>query len=327
MRDPTFQTGLLAIVLILAVALYRPPGRVTGVPPEQLWNQKLLWGPEFDLVLAGDSRTFQGLSPARMRDTVGCRRIANFGFAAAALTTSYLRASEALLDPASSRRALVLGVTPHSLTPNAARENELVSRWTQIRPWHPGLVERQWDNEFLSLAHQERLGVELSVWLGPLFHALRPLRLGELRSWWGGHRTGYFQSFHPDGWVESRQLPEGNPDAIAWSRRIFQGNRISPELTTATLDWVTAATRRGTTVYGFLFPVPAPVAAVEAAVSGWSEIRFEERFRQAGGVWLDFSSKAYASHDDCHLRADAALLLSTDLARAILHHEQQGGAR
>jgi hypothetical protein len=49
--------------------------------------------------------------------------------------------------------------------------------------------------------------------------------------------------------------------------------------------------------------------------SGFDEKTFVVRFEAAGGIWLNLDQTAYHTYDGSHLREDAAVELSGDVAR------------
>ena len=83
----------------------------------QFWQLKISQPPVDDLVLAGNSRIFLGLAPRHMAQALPGRKIYNFGFVACSLERLYLEHATRLLDISSPRPSLVVGITPHSLTP------------------------------------------------------------------------------------------------------------------------------------------------------------------------------------------------------------------
>lgn len=77
-------------------------------------------------------------------------------------------------------------------------------------------------------------------------------------------------------------------------------------------------TARGVRVYGLRPPVVPEVIELEDRLSGFDEPAFVERFERAGGTWLRFPGADYATVDGAHLRDDAAVQFSKDLARKLL---------
>ena len=296
--DVTAKTLFLTAALVMLVGALRS-GAVMGAHlPETFWAQKLLWQPEFDAVVAGDSRVYRGVSPGAMETQLPGMRIANFGFSACALTRPYLEATEALLDPHSPRPTIILGVTANTLTPVAAKENGFL-KLRKMRRF-----------ELLQLASLDRL----------LFF-FNPYDLEEVQNLFRKDKTGYTLVWHPDGWVESRKVPEDPMEAVRVYRRQAKRDRwqarVSDQLVQELLRTVRAWRQRGIVVYGFRPPTPQAMVDVETTWMGFDEAAFVARFREAGGVWLPFDAEQYHSYDGSHLRDDAAVAFSKDLARSI----------
>jgi len=290
--------GLAAPLLVAAARLSpRPPTYLvsTGVTEERFWVMKARLPPSFDLVLAGDSRVYRGLSPAAMREVLKGRRIANFGFPGCGLTRPYLEAASALLDPGSQAPAIVVGVTPHSLTPHAARDNGFLAE--KKRPW---------------------MQANMRMYLAPVERTFAPIDPNtSLKVWLHPEEFGYgryFEDFHEDGWVASRHEPERPDQALGEYRRVLEP--VSADILDELFDHVRRWNSAGRRVFGFRPPTSDAMAGLEVSMTRFDEARFVEGFEHAGGVWLR-PEAAYHSYDGSHLREDSAIQLSRDLATAM----------
>jgi hypothetical protein len=286
--------ALITTLLLLGTGLLRPPSNDSGVPRDIFWLEKSQWGPEYDIVLAGDSRTYCSTSPAVMSQSLGDYRIANFGFPAAGLIEVYLEAVERLLDPASPHRTVILGVTPHSLTPEATMENDFL----EIRNMHA--VERQ-----------------IHLRMGRFLHFLRPFNLMELTNAVTGRKLGIYQTFYPDGWVAQRRVPDNPMNDLNRYSEMFINNEVDERSIDEALEFVRSWSSSGTRVYGFRPPTTPEMVELENEKSGFNHALFVTRFEEAGGTWLDLPLYGYHSHDGSHLREDAARVFSSDLAQAL----------
>ena len=126
--ERTALAGVLSVLAILLGGWAIPdfePGRVrySGLVREEYWRIKMNWHHCADIVLAGDSRIQVGVSPERMNRQLPGLRILNYGFGRVGYSQEYLRAVEALLDPASSDRTIVLGITPSALLKVSQQNN------------------------------------------------------------------------------------------------------------------------------------------------------------------------------------------------------------
>lgn len=286
----------IAAVLISAFAVFRPDSKASGVPQARFWASKAHWGPVFDLVVGGDSRVYRGVSPPEMEDVLYGKRIANFGFSGAGFTRRYLYAIRQMLDPKAPVRVVALGITPHSLTTEAATRNSFVRYWMM-----------------------DDFDVSLRVKLGELIEALRPIDPVKLYESIVHPDHGYFEVYHENGWVSSHKVPEDPTEALGAYEGEFAKTEIDPRVIRFLIGWVEDATAAGVRVFGFRPPSTDAMVALENEQSGFDEADFVKRFEAAGGIWLHFDNR-YASYDGSHLREDGAVAFSRDLAEAIRWH-------
>ena len=300
LRDRTYRTLLLAALLIVVMGLLRP-NKVPGLYPKQYWALKTRWHHCADMVLLGDSRTFMGLSPAEMEKILTNRRIYNYGFAGNAYSQQYQQAAFNILDPESKNPAVIMGVTPHSLTLNALKKNSF--------------------NQQTALPDRElSLNIHLAGWIyffEPMsfrdaFHGLFP-------SLKPSHN---YMNYHHDGWVAGSREPERIKDELRRLRREFTQSQVEPELIDNLINIVRSWIARGVAVYGFRPPTCVKMVELENELSGFDQASFVAAFQDAGGIWIDTDQTAYHTHDGSHLHFEAALELSNYLAQAIQKHEQ-----
>ena len=127
LAERTAVALVVAIVVTVAIGQWRPIEHADTLLPTQYWAIKMEWKACADVVLAGDSRINAGLAPTEMAGSLPDRRILNFGFYAVAFTPQYLEAIEDVLDPDSGEPIIVLGISPHSLSPRGARNNQFIT--------------------------------------------------------------------------------------------------------------------------------------------------------------------------------------------------------
>lgn len=118
LRDPTLWTLVAVAVAVALFGVFRTDVRFAGAP-KWYWIEKLRWGPQADVVVAGDSRVYRGVDPSQLQaGGVGL----NFGFSSGKFTKSYLDHAAALLDP-DGARVLVLGVSIFSIERDGAEQS------------------------------------------------------------------------------------------------------------------------------------------------------------------------------------------------------------
>lgn len=296
-RERCVYVLLLSVVFIVAAGSLRPESQLVnrGMDPRAFWARKASSHGDYDAVLAGDSRVYRGLWPRAIAESMPQIRVINFGFPGTGLSKAYLAAVEKRLDPASPRKLIVLGITPHALTAGAAQAN--------------GFLAERGKSVFDRWAAMS-LGRGLS-YLDPM----PPRRL--LTKLLGRESPPsflYYQHFHPDGWVASRRAPEDPQEALEPYRKALEATRVSRAVVDELLDAVRRWTSQGIAVCGFRPPTTAAMVALENACADFDEAGFARAFRSAGGTWLSFDIERYHTYDGSHLREDSARQLSLDLA-------------
>ena len=297
--DPRIAVvAALTLPLFFVVPALRSADK-TGMASDLFWQAKVQWAEEADVVIGGDSRIYRGVSPAAVSAGAGWSglRIRNFGFSNAALDTEYLEATERVLDPKSTVRLVVLGVTPHSLTPRAARNNDFLDQ------------RRVADSAAFSIAPL----------FGNLLEPLQPIGVLELMLLMlsPDDVVHYKEDFRADGWVKSSRQPEAPRSALADYREKYATSQVDPALVAQVVEFTRECQTRGIRVAAFRPPVSAEMDALEGSSSGvnWAELR--KGFTDAGGLWLEPVRTGFHSYDGSHLGGDQAEAFSHALGREL----------
>jgi len=126
--DRTFTIPLVALAIVIAVGILRPSGEHinSGLDPDEFWIRKAFTEDKYDLILAGDSRVYRGLSPKVMNETFTRLKIFNYGFSGNGYNRQYLDAISKIIDSNSSMPAIILGITPMSLTEGSSKRNDFL---------------------------------------------------------------------------------------------------------------------------------------------------------------------------------------------------------
>jgi len=304
-RSRTIQTMVLATLMTVGLGLARDQKKKTGLPPELLWQLKVQWNGVADVVLTGDSRVYRGLSPEKFSESLNNCRVLNFGFHSAGYCPEYLDGIHRVVDPQSRHPIIVMGITPHSLTPDAGRDNGYLHALGAQRE-HPTPI-----TEVILARHCPKV-----------LHFFEPMKIREmLRTALGIRRPRkheYHESYRFDGWVPGRLVPEDLRSGLDVYEKVFNGNQVSDEMIRDTIEAVAKWTRQGLSVYGFRPPTTGKMIALENARSGFDEAKFAADFAKAGGQWIAVDQERYHSYDSSHMRADSAAIFSEDLARKIV---------
>jgi hypothetical protein len=231
-------------------------------------------------------------------------RIINFAFDHNAYTKAYLEACEALINKSASWKAVILGISPQSLTREAADRNGFSSLRKR------GRFDR-FTMRYLS-PHLAFFNSYNFYYFWDLLHANPKIK--------------YYQHHYADGWVASRREPEDPGYQIALYRGRFDNNIVSPFLTQQLFDYIQRWRRQGIEVFGARLPTSAAMLHLENQQSGFNQDVFVCGFEKAGGTWLQFNLTGYHSYDGSHLREDAARQLSVKMAREIEQVRSEGAA-
>lgn len=301
------RTGAaLCLTFLLALAMGLTRGDPTyASAPFWYWRMKVEWHHAAEIVLIGDSRVYRGLDPATFTARTG-RSAVNFGFSSAGYSPAYLDAVERVIDPGAPAPAIVIGLTPWSLTPLATRQNGFTQAVAEART--------------------SRLPAALQQHLDRFNHLFRPLELERL--WQGaaarqlaGQRatdSNYIQDFRPNGWVASDyRQPEPSRGLTVAQGDHAGGNRVSQAQLVGLCDRVRQWQARGWTVLAFRPPTPPEVAALTDELSGFDEAFVAQQLSAAGAIWLPVDGAGYESYDGSHLTAASAQALSRQIAERL----------
>ena len=283
--------------LVLALGLLQPASHDAALEKERFWVMKTHASWKNDMVIMGDSRIYRGVSPQEMESILAGWRILNFGYSSGGLNKEMFKEAEARLDPKSSNKTIILGISPHSLTPSAEKN-------TMFRE------EKARSKTYIFLRRRA----------GSLLRFFQPVDIKEfvdtIRNKIAKKSRSQHELFFNNGWVESWDYPERKSLALKTYATIFSSNQVSPKLVDGLIQQVREWTRQGIQVYGFRPPSCPEMAALENEKSGFSEPVLVKRFQEAGGIWLPFT-ESYHSYDGCHLHARDARKLSREMAMMI----------
>ena len=296
-KAPLLKTLALVIPLILAAVILRPEGDSTGLPKDVFWTEKLSWRGCADMVLCGDSRVYRCASPAVMNEVLPGVRIRNFGFSSNGYSERYLDAILKVLDPESSVRAMILGVTPLSLTRGATLDNNFL--WYSDRSLIEKLETR---------------------YLGRILHHLEPIDQDTLPGAFRRRRPQRRRLLlenHIDGWMATQSTPEDPTIALKKYQNMFDDDKLGPVSQNVINDLIESVEnwrKEGIAVLACRPPSSRKMVELEDEKAKFDESQFIARFERAGGTWLRFAPDGYHSYDGSHLRRDAAVEFSRDLA-------------
>jgi len=298
-RERSIVVFALAAIVTLAVAWVNnaaPDARSDREFEKQaFWQHKVFGHPDhsYTVIASGDSRVYRGLSPEALESVLPGAKVLNYGFSGSGHNKMMFDQIARLLDEDQSKtRAVILGITPYSLTPKAQKNGEYAD---YLRKGPPSRLES----------------------LHEIFRSLSTRRLKELVL--GGEQkydSNQLYEYLDNGWIKSDWATHDPEAELNVFRTDFRGNQVDPkvlaDIAAQTRKWVSA----GIIVLAYRPPTTPAMEAVEAEHSGFDEPAFRRQFTQAGGIWVD-PGPGYVSYDGSHLTPESSEKLSRILGQAI----------
>ena len=299
------RTALTLVILLPLIVLfgYFKADLLTTKQDEEFaktrfWMLKARRTDTFDVILLGDSRVTQGLSPAAMQTVLNDLNILNLGFASGGLDSEIYALAEQRLSPTSAQPIIVIGITPYDLTPVAAQNTQ-----------YHGYQGKSPSERFFILHLSPVLAFFTPITPETLFEYLQFEPPTE--------KSTLIQEYYDDGWLASRYLNDDHSSALAAFNVVFDNNQVSEKLIKKLLFQTQQWTQEGILVFGFRFPSTEQIAIIEDECSRFDEAALKEDFMNAGGIWVNVPAGAYRSYDGSHLHKEGALEFSVDLAKVI----------
>lgn len=261
---------------------------------KHFWQLKLCQPPTNDIVLAGNSRVYLGLSPHHMSKACSNQRVFNFGFVACSLDRRYLEHAVSLLAPDSPNPTLVLGLCPHVLIKPGG--NNGYKYWaSQELPERGSLLQQIWRDNLSGKAF-------IKTNARNLLNLARGLPLNR-----------YFDN----GWEACLPLRKPSDRYIKVAARLAQNKQVNPGMVDELLEVTSELHQRGVTVLAYRPPSAAHLCQLEENSSGLDFEDFTQRFQQVGGRWLHINPEEYRTFDGAHLDFRNAARLSQEIGKAL----------
>ncbi len=295
MGERSFLLLLLFGVIIVAVGYFRPaspdPLKRNLWKSDRFWTYKTHCVWEADMIVAGNSRVYRGVSPEVLQKYLPGLKIFNFGYSSGGLNPFVYKEIDKRLNPRSTNRIILLGVDPHCLSDDAAKNGHILKELKRSRE---DIYSRVYFSEYLR-------------WFEPLTIAQpRPKSL-------------YFEEFHEDGFIGSWTEPANPRDYIQrWEKLILAGKyRCEKKLVDAMVAQIAAWTKSGVKVLAFRPPVPRDVWELEDRGLKFDTAEIIKKIEAAGGIWINTEPGAWATYDGSHLTKQEALRFSDYLGQEI----------
>lgn len=278
---------VLSIIAFVIAIAFQPSYDEEELTLKEFWLYKTHQTDKYDLLMIGDSRVYRGLSPKELENTIGLRAF-NLGYSSGGM-------SEPLFDLAnrsltkSPRSTILLGITPHALTPN-------------------GLVNKQLVQLLKDSAQLEV--VQMPSNYARLFESFRPSTYLQNAD---SSKFDEYNRYLRNGWCASYS-PKDDPErTLSIYRKNFHQNSFDSASFEVFIRQVSQWSASSINVVAFRVPSTIQMEALEDSLSGVDMHYVSTRLKGAGATWLNFDSKDYRSYDGSHLHFESARQFSRDL--------------
>lgn len=296
---PIFRFSLMllfAIIGVLVIGFMRPEPISSPIQKDKFWATKVHAKEKYNVIIMGDSRVYRGIDPRSMSESLDGLKVLNFGFSSGGHNPLIFKEVEKRLDHSTKRKAIVMALTPYSLTDKAQENGHFIQ-------------EKERDNNDILMRRYVKPALNF-------FDPIKPTDIIYAKD----TIKGYHEKFRRDGWVESKKIPFNNKAALKVYVKDFKGNRINPRVVEQILSQIKKWTSQGISVFAFRMPTTRAMESLENNLSGYVEEDLKAAFEKAGGHWLTYENKyGYQSYDGSHLDGEAAkefsLVLGTELSK------------
>ncbi len=283
----TIALVIIAGVLVYAVGTFRPAPISSQIQKEKFWAEKVHTTTKYQVVFSGDSRLYRGIDTKTVSQALSGIKVLNFGFSSGGHNSVIFKEIDGRLDKDARLNAVVLVLTPYSLTPKA-QQNEHFNQEKNRDP--KDVFNRRYVNPVLSF-------------LDPI----KPSGLINLKT----GQNGYYERFHKDGWVASWKIPADPRSGLKGYIKDFEGNTVQASILEALYDQIRKWKANGVQVFAIRIPSTFEMEKLEHELSGYREEEIKKNVESAGGQWIDIGNRyGFESYDGSHLSMGSAIELS-----------------
>ena len=288
---------ILSILLITGVKLFLPEPEENTELINEFWIKKTFQKTKKNIVVGGDSRVYNGISINKLQQGIKqkCSGL-NLGYLGAGFSPEYLDFLLSRLDLNSQPKIMILGITPHSLTEKAAK-NEAFHQYKDI----------------------DRKDRYIALYLSKYLKQLAPYKPWEIVKKLKYRNTNEvgFANFTSTGWVASYKFPADSLQALVDYTRTFNKYKISQNVIDELLLKITEIKKMNVSIIAFRVPSTYQMEKLEKSLSGFDEEYLKKEFEKAGAFWLEFNNSDFVSYDGSHLHYLSAEKLSLQLGEKI----------
>lgn len=286
---------LIGISLVLILRLVFFSGDHSIVSQKDFWMNKTFASSSYDILVAGDSRVYRGVSVAAMKNASDQpHEILNLGYSSAGFSKEYFDFVLSKFENKSNSKILFLGITPHSLTKKAFENEHL--------------------HESINITSEE---VFKRKYLSKIYKLFAPVKMSALITKAKRKRVNYIQEYTSEGWVASDKVIRNENEALKSYHRTFSKYGVEDKEIQLFLDGVLSVLEQGITVVVFRPPTSVALRQLEDKMSGFDETSLKKELLEMGVKWIDFECSNFKTYDGSHLTKESALNLSTQLGNVL----------
>jgi hypothetical protein len=279
---------LISLVSTIVLVIINPQRTSSESSKQHFWTSKTFNESKYDIVAFGDSRMYRGFSTEAFlgKETTTCF---NFGYSSASFSKKMLDFCKSKLSTVLDRK-LVFGVTSHSFTENALKDEQfnLESSRTSfdvlLRKYKSGAIQR-----FDPISPEDIFGLSKRV-----------------------------ETFHSDGWVSTTEVEIDSLSGLESYAKVFEDNPVSQKAIDDFMSFVQDMVNEGVDVYAYRPSTMLSMDALEDALSGFNFDSFIGCFENAGGKWVKVNRSGYQTYDGSHLDLESTIRFSEWLGREVL---------
>ncbi|MCH2045357.1 MAG: hypothetical protein MK212_14670 [Saprospiraceae bacterium] len=296
---PFTLVSFICITLLIKFSL--PDYKNYKQQKKEFWIKKTHDGTRKNIIVAGDSRTYRGVSTAKILAELGEKgkelSAANLGYSSAGFGDNYLDyIDQRIQKNTAEKRLIILGLTPWSLTAKAC-------------------INEQYEQYKAATYIEQFKAFYLNNYIN--FEPYKPTEFWEISQHPSTsdfyNNQEYYEQFHTDGWIASYRLPLDSMRAVGDYTKVFTESKIDPARLEAVFQKVETWIGQGIKVIAFRPPTTYAMENLEDSLSGYDEQTTIRKLRKLGVDYLETNNEDFLSYDGSHLHYESAESLSKQL--------------
>jgi hypothetical protein len=286
----TLFVFIIASIIIIQLFVWLRPDEISSrYDKERFWVQKTHCSAHYNMVFVGDSRTYHGIVPEKIEHVFSDSiNVLNFGYSAAGLNGVLMNMALSKLDYSNNMNVLIIGITPFSLTREAAQNNHIMQEYNRSTF---DIADRLYGNKYLKI--------------------FEPTTATTLLNKVRGNRNGYYERFESNGWVAAHKIPSDTNEAYFIYKKRFNNTHVDQSIIDSIMFLTHKLNKKNIQVYAYRPPTNKKLKYLEDSLMKFDEKKFIVNFNKVGGKWIEIpDSVAFYAYDGSHLDATSAIKLS-----------------